>query len=56
MSHPESEEDLKQLQWIDLQNDIDAAYETDNFFTKMKKKTDQNPFIPIGKTSVEESL
>lgn len=52
MSRPEYEEDVKDLQWIDLQHDIDRAYETDTFLTKLKKKTDQNPFIPIGKTSI----
>lgn len=52
MSRTESEEDLKHLQWIELQHDVDSVYETETFMDKVKRKADQNPFIPIGKTSV----
>lgn len=52
MSGPESEENLQDLQWIDLQHDLDEAYEKETFLSKMKRKTEKNPFIPIGKIRV----
>ena len=44
--------DLKpddELDWVKIREDLDSTYITETFFQKAKRKTQENPLVPIGK-------
>ncbi|KYN40018.1 HIG1 domain family member 2A [Trachymyrmex septentrionalis] len=43
--------DLKpddELDWVEIREDLNRSYVTETFFQKAKRKTLENPLVPIG--------
>lgn len=38
-----------ELDWVKIREDLDSGYLTETIWQKAKRKTLENPFVPIGK-------
>lgn len=41
--------EILELDWIQLHKEFEAMHKTETMLEKMKRKTIENPFVPVGK-------
>lgn len=44
-----SNNEFDELDWVNIREDLDSDYRVETVFQKAKRKTLENPLVPIGK-------
>ncbi|XP_011699044.1 PREDICTED: HIG1 domain family member 2A, mitochondrial [Wasmannia auropunctata] len=48
--------ELDDLDWVKVREDLDSSYITETIFQKAKRKTQENPLVPLGTLATTAAL
>ncbi|KAL6263842.1 hypothetical protein P5V15_003924 [Pogonomyrmex californicus] len=49
-------DDLDELDWVTVRDELDSSYAPETILQKAKRKTQENPFVPIGALATTVAL